>query len=131
VSREEKIHFLNGLHVMSVPAVYQEPKGLYILEALANGVPVVQPSHGAFPELLELTGGGLLVKPHSASALAEGLHSLYANPKLREELGQKGKEVVHDRFGDKDMAQATLQVYARYAPLTQKPSETTMRTIAG
>ena len=47
---------LKSLDVLSVPTVYQEPKGLYVLEALANGIPVVQPRHGAFPELLEATG---------------------------------------------------------------------------
>lgn len=131
VSREQKIAFLNHLHVLSVPSTYQEPKGIYILEALANGVPVVQPSHGAFPELIEATGGGLLVKPHSALALSEGLHSLYKNAKLREELGKKGRDAVHGSFSDRQMALETLQVYSKYVPLTGAQSETTMRTIAG
>ena len=39
---------------------YHEPKGLYLLEAMASGVPVVQPNHGAFPEMLRKTGGGIL-----------------------------------------------------------------------
>ena len=131
VSREEKIAFLNHLHVLSVPSTYKEPKGLYILEALANGVPVVQPSHGAFTELIEATGGGLLVPPHSAHSLSEGLLSLYANPQLREQLGQKGKDAVHNSFSDRQMAEETLQVYRKYVPLTGAESETTMRTIAG
>lgn len=131
VSRDEKIAFLNGLHVLSVPTAYREPKGLYVLEALANGVPVVQPAHGAFNELIEATGGGLLVQPESAKALAEGLQSLYANPRLREELGKKGKEAVHASFSDQEMARATIEVYRKYVPLTHGKTETTMRTIAG
>src|SRR5437016_13208402 len=59
-----KVRFLQSLDVLSVPTTYREPKGLYVLEALANGVPVVQPRHGSFPELLERTGGGLLVNPN-------------------------------------------------------------------
>src|SRR5262249_13314655 len=58
-----KARFLQSLDVLSVPTTYPEPKGLYVLEALANGVPVVQPAHGSFPELIEATGGGLLVTP--------------------------------------------------------------------
>ena len=58
-----KVRFLQSLDVMSVPTPYREPKGLYVLEALANGVPVVQPSHGSFPELIGASGGGLLVTP--------------------------------------------------------------------
>ena len=53
------------IDVLSVPTTYREPKGLYVLEALANGVPVVQPRHGSFPELIEATGGGLLVTGRS------------------------------------------------------------------
>ena len=130
VSREEKIHFLNSIHALSVPATYKEPKGLYVLEALANGIPVVQPSHGAFPELIEATGGGLLVEPNSPQSLSEGLYSLFANKKLREQLGQKGKKAVHESFSDRDMAEATIKVYSRYAPLTGSRGKTTMRTIA-
>ena len=59
----DKVRFLQSLDVLSVPTTYREPKGLYVLEALANGVPVVQPRHGSFPELIEATGGGLLVEP--------------------------------------------------------------------
>ena len=130
IDRQDKIAFLNGLHLLSVPTTYREPKGLYILEALANAVPVVQPAHGAFPELLEVTGGGLLVEPNSPSSLAEGLHSLSTNALLRERMGEKGKQVVHEQFSDRQMAEATAEVYKRLRPLTQNESDTTMPTIA-
>ena len=55
--------FCAGLDVLSVPATYDEPKGLFLLEAMASGVPVVQPRRGAFVEIVEKTGGGLLVEP--------------------------------------------------------------------
>ena len=67
------------LDVLSVPTTYREPKGLYVLEALANGVPVVQPRHGSFPELIEATGGGLLVPPGDAHALASALRQFWSN----------------------------------------------------
>ncbi|HEY2253558.1 MAG TPA: glycosyltransferase family 4 protein, partial [Planctomycetaceae bacterium] len=72
----EKVTFLKSLDVLSVPTIYREPKGLYVLEALANGVPVVQPRHGSFPELIEATGGGLLVEPNDPRALADALRRL-------------------------------------------------------
>ena len=71
VDRSGKQKFLNSIDILSVPTIYEEPKGLYALEALAHGVPIVQPRHGSFPEMIEATGGGLLVEPHSAAALAE------------------------------------------------------------
>lgn len=111
-----KVRFLQSLDVLSVPTVYREPKGLYVLEALANGVPVVQPRHGSFPELVEATGGGLLVAPGDAADLARGLRQLLLDPAHRAELGRKGKEVVHRQFHAERMAQETLAVYRTYAP---------------
>src|SRR5262249_55577167 len=91
-----------------------EPKGLYILEALANGVPVVQPRHGSFPELVEATGGGRLVEPEKPNDLAQGLRRLFDKPKMRAEIGQRGKERVHERFYAAKMALETVAVYAQY-----------------
>lgn len=111
VDREEKIRFLQSLDVLSVPTTYREPKGLFVLEALAEGVPVVQPRHGAFPEVLEATGGGLLVDPDSPEDLARGLDTLLKDPALRRELGRNGQSAVRDRFSDRAEAEATLRVY--------------------
>jgi glycosyltransferase involved in cell wall biosynthesis len=116
VNRQEKIDFLSSLHVLSVPTTYQEPKGLFVLEALANGVPVVQPRHGAFPELISLTEGGLLVEPSSPAATAEGLLKLFNDKALRERLGRQGKAAVQRAFGDEVMADATVAVYQKYLP---------------
>src|SRR5688572_30671322 len=69
VSLSEKQEFYRGLSVLSVPALYGEAFGLYVIEALASGVPVVQPSVAAFPELLKKTGGGLLCEPNDPGAL--------------------------------------------------------------
>jgi len=111
------VDFLRGVDVLSVPTTYREPKGLYVLEALANAVPVVQPRHGSFPELLEHTGGGMLVNPDDPVDLARGLRELLENPQQRQELGRKGQQVVRDRFHADRMAQDTLDVYHRYVPV--------------
>ena len=66
VDREEKLAFLRGLDVLSVPATFDEPKGMFVLEAMASGVPVVQPRRGGFIEIVERTGGGLLVERDDA-----------------------------------------------------------------
>lgn len=114
VDRLGKIVFLNTLDIFSVPTIYQEPKGLSILEAMANGVPVVQPKHGSFPEIIAKTGGGILVEPKSVDALADGLESLINDTAHREKLGRDGKEAVHRSFGDANMADAILAVYQQY-----------------
>ena len=73
VDREQKLAFLQSLDIFSLPTIYRDPKGLPVLEALASGVPVVQPNHGAFPELVTATGGGLLHEPENPLDLAEKL----------------------------------------------------------
>lgn len=106
-----KVEFLRSLDLLSVPTVYREAKGLFVLEALAHGVPVVQPRHGSFPELLEATGGGLLVEPGSPRALAAGLRVLLDDPGRRTELGRRGREAVRSSFTDEAAARATAAVY--------------------
>lgn len=106
----EKVAFYKSLDVLSVPTDFLEPKGLYVLEALANGVPVVQPSHGAFPEIIEATGGGLLVEPRNPAALAEGLTRCLERPEERSAYAVRGHQQVRNRFGLDAMAAATLAV---------------------
>lgn len=107
----EKVQFLKSLEVLSVPTVYREPKGLYVLEAMANGIPVVQPRHGAFPEMLEATGGGLLVNPLDPADLARGLSELIVDPPRRLDFARRGHVSVRIRFDPQTMAAATLRVF--------------------
>jgi glycosyltransferase involved in cell wall biosynthesis len=112
LDRQEKIEFLRNLDVMSVPATYDEPKGLSLLEAMACGVPVVQPRRGSFTELIEKTRAGILVEADAADSLAEGLLTIWENPSLAEELGRNGFEGVRKHYSVARMADRALEVYA-------------------
>ena len=109
-SLEEKVRLLRSFDVMSVPTEYQDPKGLFVLEALALGVPVIQPEHGAFPELIASTGGGLLVRPGDAAHLGEAINQLKADPALRVRLGQSGAQRVAERHTIEQAAKAMKQL---------------------
>ena len=111
LDRQAKIDFLRNLDVLSVPTTYHEPKGTFLLEAMANGVPVVQPRSGAFPELIEKTSGGLLVKPDDCDSLAEGILSIWKNPSLAEELSRNGFDGVRKHYSVAQMAERALEVY--------------------
>lgn len=111
LDRGQKLEFLRKLDVLSVPAVYDEPKGIFLLEAMASGVPVVQPRRGAFAEILERAGGGILVEPDDAASLAEGIFSLRKDPALRAELGRRGAEGVREHYSAARMAARALEVY--------------------
>jgi len=98
VDRSGKIGFLRELDVLSVPAIYDEPKGFSLLEAMACGVPVVQPKRGAFTEIVEKTGGGVLVPPDGPQSLAAGLYRLYSDLNLRRSLGDRAFAGVREHY---------------------------------
>lgn len=108
LSREDKLRLLESLTVFSVPALYGEAFGLYVIEALACGVPVVQPRTAAFPELLDATHGGLLCEPGSAPALADALEALLLDPATAAALGAAGRAAVERDFTARAMAERIL-----------------------
>jgi len=112
LSREEKIKFLQDIDLLCVPTEYVEPKGLFVLEALANGTPVVLPAHGAFPEILARTGGGILVEPKDSQALADSLEDMICDAERRAELAARGAAGVREHYSSQAMAAAQLAAFA-------------------
>jgi glycosyltransferase involved in cell wall biosynthesis len=98
LDRAGKYEFLSTLDVFSMPAVSEDELGLPVLEAMSAGVPVVQPRRGVFPELIERTGGGIVVSPSDEDALTEGLLTLYQDPALARDLGRRGAAGVRAHF---------------------------------
>jgi glycosyltransferase involved in cell wall biosynthesis len=111
LDRAGKLAFLRQLDVLSVPATYDEPKGMFLLEAMASGVPVVQPRRGAFVEIVERTGGGLLVAPDDPDALAEGLYTVWSSATRRATLAERAYRGVRDHYTVALSADRLLEVY--------------------
>jgi len=112
LDRAHKIDYLRNLDVLSVPSTYGDAKGLFLLEAMANGVPVVQPRHGSFTEIVQTTGGGLLVEADNTAALAEGILALWKDRALLEELGRRGAAGVREHYTVARMAARAVDVYS-------------------
>jgi glycosyltransferase involved in cell wall biosynthesis len=111
VDRDGKLTFLKTLDVLSVPAPYDEPKGVFLLEAMGVGVPVVQPRRGAFTEIVEKTGGGLLVPPDDTQALADALCTLWQDRPLAERLALRGFDGVREHYSIQRSTDRLLAVY--------------------
>jgi len=131
IDAASRADFLRSLTVLSVPAPNGMAFGTYILEALAAGVPVVEPQVGSFPEILEATGGGVLFEPCDPDRLAAVLAEFLDDPRRLAELGRRGREAVEGRFGLADMAESMLGVYRAVAPGRAPRTEQTPDTTAG
>lgn len=112
LSRAEKIAFLESLSVFSVPARYGEAYGLYVIEAMAAGVPVVQPRVAAFPELIEAIGGGVLCDSDDPKQLAEVIENLLLAPERARVLGETGRKAVFERYTVEAMTDQIVRIYA-------------------
>jgi glycosyltransferase involved in cell wall biosynthesis len=107
---EDRLAFLRSLSMLSVPAEHKEAFGIYVIEALASGVPVVQPRHGAFPELLAATKGGILCEPGNPHALADAIETLLLDHEQARELGIQGRRAVFESFGMENMARNVVKL---------------------
>jgi glycosyltransferase involved in cell wall biosynthesis len=105
-----RAEFLRGLSVLSVPQRIGEAGGRYVKEALACGVPVVQPQNGVFPELLAATGGGLLFPPGDVDALTRQLTRVLTEPQLAESLATQGRAAVAELFSAQRSAEELITV---------------------
>ena len=110
LSRAEKQAFLKSLSVLSVPAQFGESFGFYVIEALAAGVPVVQPHCASFPELVETTGGGRVYDHEGPESLAAALEGMLHNPTEAKAIGLKAREVVREIFSVEHMAEQMIDL---------------------
>ena len=111
VDRQAKVEFLSQLDIFTVPTSYREPKGRFALEAMACGIPMVLPEHGAFPELIADSESGVLVRPDDPEHLAEQLNSLLDDEPRRKTLGDAGRRAVLEHRSAEAMAKQTLDLY--------------------
>ena len=104
---------MTGVQTCALPIYEGGPAG--VLEAMASGVPVVQPRRGAFPEMVSKTGGGLLVEPDDPVSVADAILTLWRDRALAAELGRRGALGVRDHYTASHMTAAALQAYGSIA----------------
>jgi glycosyltransferase involved in cell wall biosynthesis len=109
--KPSRIGFLKSLTVLSVPVPSGEAFGAYQVEALAAGVPVVQPNVGGYPEFVEATGGGIIYEPNNADVLARTIRDLLLDPDRLRSSGELGRQKVLADYSMNDMARNIIGLY--------------------
>lgn len=111
--KPHRIQFLKKLSLLSVPVLVGEAFGAYQIEALAAGVPIVQPNIGGYPEFIEKTGGGLIYEPNDGEHLAAAIRSLLSAPETLKKMGRRGQEAVLQNYSMAQMAKNIIDVYEK------------------
>ena len=110
-NKESRIQFLKSLTLLSGPVPTGEAFGTYLLEALAAGVPIVQPNAGGYPEFVAATEGGIIYEPNDEASLAEAAASLLSKPDLVRKLGSQGRNAVLQKYSIKDFTNNIIKLY--------------------
>jgi glycosyltransferase involved in cell wall biosynthesis len=103
--------FFSKVSVISVPVLEGEAFGLYLIESMASGIPVVQPALGAFPEIINKSGGGIIYSPNEPSQLADSLVKLLNDPSLIKLLSENGRKGIEDHFNIHAQSQKMIKIY--------------------
>lgn len=106
-----KEEFFSLVDVVCVPVRKYDGYGLHLLEANAAGVPLVEPATGAYPEIIETTGGGVTYEDDTVEGLVEALLKTLSDRKLISDLGRRGRENVAVRLSLEKMAEGLTSVY--------------------
>ena len=111
-SASDRRQFFHRIWVLSVPSFGGEAFGTFIVEAMAAGVPVVQPDAGGYAELVD--GSGVLVSPGDTGKLAAGLRRLLDSPQLAVEVGRRGHCAATRSFSLSAYGRSLTEAYGRF-----------------
>lgn len=103
--------FFESLTLLSVPAHQGEASGIFLLDVMARGIPVVQPERGAYPEIIQATGGGVVYNPNTPQMLAETISHLLDNPDTIHTMSTQGYNAVRALYPIEKMRDNLLRIY--------------------
>ena len=101
---------LSTAHLLAHPS-RSEGTSNTILEAMAEGLPVIATNVGGTPELISDEETGLLVPPDQPQPLAAKIRQLLVNPWLRERLGRAALDLVRERHSSGAVTSQYERIY--------------------
>jgi glycosyltransferase involved in cell wall biosynthesis len=108
---EARKDFLKRVQMLSVPVLKGEAFGIYLLEAMASGIPVVQPALGAFPEIIKKSGGGVIYPENTPEHLVHALATLLTDQQKISKMSLMARKSTEDVFNIHNLAKRLTTLY--------------------
>jgi len=109
---DDRIRFYDNISVLSVPVIGGEAFGIYQTEAMASGIPIIQPDVGAFPEIIEKSKAGILFQDKNHIELALQLKVLFEDKELIKTLSNNAKDAAVNIFNINRLSQDLIGIYS-------------------
>jgi len=108
---EDRLEFFGKVSVVSVPVRLGEAFGIYLTESMASGIPIIQPSLGAFPEIVEISGAGAVYEENTPEGLCKALEDYLNARNNYERLSNKARASIENEFNIDKLAGKLIEVY--------------------
>jgi glycosyltransferase involved in cell wall biosynthesis len=105
IGHKEKAEFLNNALALLAPIQWEEPFGLYFIEAMACGTPVISFNRGSVPEIIENGKTGFIV--NSTKEMASAIKDLDKINRI------DCRKHVEGHFTVEKMAEGYINVYKK------------------
>lgn len=109
--RKDIVSLLKLADFFVLSSTEREGLGIALIEAMAEGLPVIGTKLGGIPEVIEDNVNGLLVEPGSSYDLAAALEKLIGGKGIREKMGRMGRRIYEQRFTTTKMNQNVEALY--------------------
>jgi glycosyltransferase involved in cell wall biosynthesis len=108
---KERRDFFRKVALATVPVRNGEAFGMYLMELMASGIPIVQPDLGAFPEIVALSGGGITYSPNMPDVLADTWRQILTDKDRISQLSSRARAGIEQHFNIHLHAREMVSVY--------------------
>lgn len=112
---EQRYNFFEKITILTVPVLKGEAFGVYQLESLACGVPLVQPNLGAFPEIINETKGGITFEPNTPDEMVSTWMSILPQHDKIIKMGKEGHKNALEKYHIDNVSVKVLDIYKKVA----------------
>jgi UDP-glucose 4-epimerase len=119
VGESPKMQYLQGSSFYCLPS-YAEGQPISIIEAMANGLPVISTNVGSIPEMIENNISGFLIQPGDLDGLKTAIRDLASNEELRRRMGKQARITAFRRHQNAKLHSSLKEIYQKLAKVSKE-----------